>query len=89
MNELKILRQINKCLWGEYNENSIFTLFMHISAVPTVEKDPMMAFLTEMLHTDVFCQEAWGLPNVLVQLQEEDKTFKGVEMCIFKIFLSS
>lgn len=89
MNELKILGQINKYLWGEYNENSIYTLFIYISAVPTVENDPMMAFLTEMLHTDVFFLEAWGLPNVSVQLQEEDKTFRGVEKCIFKIFLGS
>lgn len=63
----------------------LFLLFLCIF----LQYQQLMAFLTEMLHTDVFCQEAWGLPNVLVQLQEEDKTFRGVEMCIFKIFLSS
>lgn len=55
-------------------------------AVPTVEKDSMMAFLTEMLRTDLFFQEAWDLPNVWVQLQEENKTFRRVENCIFQIF---
>lgn len=58
-------------------------------AVPTVEKDSVMAFLTEMLRTDLFFQEAWGLPCVWVQLQEENKTFRRVEKCIFKIFVSS
>lgn len=58
-------------------------------AVPTVEKDRVMAFLTEMLRTDLFFQEAWDLPNVWVQLQEENKTFRRVEKCIFKIFLRS
>lgn len=58
-------------------------------AVPTVEKDSVMALLTEMLQTDLFFREAWGLPDVWVQLQEENKTFKRVEKCIFKIFVSS
>lgn len=49
----------------------------------------MLALLTEMLRTDLFFQEAWGLPNVWVQLQEENKTFRRVEKCIFKIFVSS
>lgn len=86
MNALKILRQINKYLWGKYSENYIYNLYKYISAVPTVEKDSVMAFLTEMLHTDLFFQEAWDLPNVWVQLQEENKTFRRVEKCVFKIF---
>lgn len=45
-----------------------------------------MAFLTEMLHTDLFFQEAWDLPDVWVQLQEENKTFRRVEKCVFKFF---
>lgn len=82
----KILRQTNKYLWDKYSENCIYNLYIYISAVPTVEKDSMMAFLTEMLHRDLFFQEAWDLPNVWVQLQEENKTFRRVEKCIFKIF---
>lgn len=49
----------------------------------------MLALLTEILRTDLFFQEAWDLPNVWVQLQEENKTFRRVEKCIFKIFVSS
>lgn len=89
MNAFKILRHINKYLWGKYNENSIYNLFIFFSAVPTVEKDSMMAFLTEMLRTDLFFQEAWDLPNVWVQLQEENKTFRRVEKFIFKVFIIS
>lgn len=61
----------------------LFITFLYFfSAVPTVEKDSMMAFLTEMLRTDLFFQEAWDLPNVWVQLQEENKTFRRVEKFI-------
>lgn len=58
-------------------------------AVPTVEYDSMLALLTGILHTDFFFQEAWGLPSVWVLLQEENKTSRRVENCIFKIFFSS
>lgn len=58
-------------------------------AVPTVEYDSMLALLTGILQTDLFFQEAWDLPNVWVQLQEENKTFRRVEKCVFKIFVSS
>lgn len=58
-------------------------------AVPTVEQDSMLALLTEILCTDLFFQEAWDLPNVWVQLQEDDKTFRRAEKCFFKIFVSS
>lgn len=58
-------------------------------AVPTVELDSMLASLSEILYTDLFFQEAWDLPNVWVQLQEENKTFGRVEKCIFKRFLNS
>ena len=37
-----------------------------------------MTLVTEMLCTDLFFQEAWDLPNVWVQLQEENKTWKSV-----------
>ncbi|XP_027746034.1 pancreatic progenitor cell differentiation and proliferation factor-like protein isoform X2 [Empidonax traillii] len=63
--------------------------YICISAVPTVEKDSVMDLLTEMLHTDLFFQEAWDLPNVWIQLQEENKSFRKVEKCAFKIFVSS
>lgn len=48
----------------------------------------MLALLAEILRTDLFFQEAWDLPNVWVQLQEENKTFRRVEVCIFKILVS-
>ncbi|KAJ7398209.1 hypothetical protein BTVI_127490 [Pitangus sulphuratus] len=57
--------------------------------VPTVEKDSVMDLPTEMLCTDLFFQEAWDLPDVWVQLQEENKSFRKVEKCVFKIFVSS
>lgn len=50
--------------------------------------DSVLALLAEILRTDLFFQEAWDLPNVWVQLQEENKTFRRVEMCIFKILVS-
>lgn len=46
----------------------------------------MLALLTEILRTDSFFQEACDVPNVWVQLQEENKTFRRAEKCIFKIF---
>lgn len=49
----------------------LITFFIYISAVLTVERDGMLALLTEILRTDSFFQEAWDLPNVWVQLQEE------------------
>jgi len=63
--------------------------FIYISAVPTVEEDSMLTLLTEMLCTDLFFQESWDLPNVWVQLQDENKTFRRVEKCMFKISVSS
>lgn len=44
----------------------------------------MLVLPTEILRADLFFQETWDLPNVWVQLQEENKTFRRAEKYISK-----